>query len=64
MLVEGGYLHSMRRLIEIAEETPDAPGSKRAPGSRLARWARRKPSAVRRPLKRLAVILLGLSDRG
>ena len=47
MLVEGGYLHSMKRLIEKAEQ------------ERMAHAPRppRRPSVVRRSLERLARLL-------
>ena len=47
MLVEGGYLHSMKRLIEKAEQ------------ERMANAPRppRRPSIVRRSLQRLARLL-------
>ena len=47
MLVEGGYLHSMKRLMEKAEQ------------ERMAHAPRppRRPSIVRRSLQRLARLL-------
>jgi hypothetical protein len=57
MLVEGGYLHSMKQLIEKASETPDV-GSKKT--SRAVTPSRTKESGtVLTSLKRLGVILLG-----
>jgi hypothetical protein len=47
MLVEGGYLHSMKRLMEKAEQERIA-YSPRPP---------RRPSIVRRSLQRLARLL-------
>ena len=64
MLVEGGYLHSMKRLIEKASETPDGPVPKKGSGSVVSRWKKRTPFSVVAPLKRLGVILLGGSIQG
>ena len=61
MLVEGGYLHSMKLLIEKASATPDGPPLKKGSGSLLSRWRKRTPFSVVTPLKRLGVILLGRS---
>jgi hypothetical protein len=50
MLVEGGYLHSMKRLIEKAEE-------QQASCSPSSQPPRRPPSVVKRSLDRLARLL-------
>ena len=50
MLVEGGYLHSMKRLIEKAEEEQLA----RSP---VPRPPRRPANVVRRSLEKLARLL-------
>jgi hypothetical protein len=57
MLVEGGYLHSMKQLLEIAADA-DAPLPKKGSRSFLARWRKRTPFSVLTPLKRLGLILL------
>lgn len=48
MLVEGGYLHSMKRLIEKAEQEQ---------AIQAPRPPRRRPNVVRRSLERLARLL-------
>jgi len=63
MLVEGGYLHSMKRLIETVSETPEGRPTKRVSGF-LPRWKMQTPLSVLRPLKRLAITLLGRSIQG
>jgi hypothetical protein len=64
MLVEGGYLHSMKLMIEKASETPAIPDRRKGPGFFLSRWRRKAPRALVAPLKRLGVILLGGSLQG
>lgn len=64
MLVEGGYLHSMKLMIEKASETSEQPDPKKGSGSLLSRWRTRTPFSIVAPLKRLGVILLGGSFQG
>ena len=50
MLVEGGYLHSMKRLLETAAQTPE-------PNPAL--HAKRKGGILTRSLRRLGGLLFG-----
>jgi hypothetical protein len=52
MLVEGGYLHSMKRLIETAEQTPEPLPVVRA---------KRRGGFLTRSLRRLGGLLFGWS---
>jgi len=64
MLVEGGYLHSMKQLLEKAEDADlESQLPKKEPGSFLARVRQRTPFSVLTPLKRLGLILLRGSHR-
>jgi hypothetical protein len=51
MLVEGGYLHSMKRLLEKAEQQPLPPSPGKPPP--------RPPNVVKRSLEKLARLLRG-----
>ncbi len=57
MLVEGGYLHSMKLLIEKAMDTPDQPSHDATRD--LANRSRKASGTVVTSLRRLSVILLG-----
>jgi hypothetical protein len=59
MLVEGGYLHSMKRIVENAEQLPQ--GHVHATSTDAAS-TRKRPGALARSMRILKVILLG-SDR-
>jgi hypothetical protein len=52
MLVEGGYLHSMKRLLETAAETPEP-----LPVAR----AKRRSGLIARSLRRIGGLLFGWS---
>jgi len=67
MLVEGGYLDSMKRIIEKAAQTPEPSGEKR-PSTPLRTGPHNNPShqssssgVVSRSLKKLTTILFGRS---
>ena len=57
MLIEGGYLHSMRRLIEAASATPDLPPQPTSAEADAP--TTKRPGTVKKTLRRLSVILLG-----
>ena len=57
MLVEGGYLHSMKLVIEKAAQTPDPPERPTGPGGPPRKT--KGPGFLVRSLKRLGTILLG-----
>ncbi len=57
MLVEGGYLHSMKRIVENAEEP--APERVHAGRGADAPSSRKRPGALKRSMRLLKVILLG-----
>ena len=59
MLVEGGYLHSMKQIIEKAAEAPDL---RKEPG-RGATPREKRSGALLGSLKRLSSILLGWDFR-
>jgi hypothetical protein len=59
VLVEGGYLHSLKLIIEKASATPDGLAPKKGSDSLFAQWRARTPFSVMSPLKRLGLILLG-----
>jgi hypothetical protein len=61
MLVEGGYLHSMKLMIEKASAASDRPDPRPTRGWLRSRLRRRRPFSIAAPLKRLSVILLGSS---
>lgn len=54
MLVEGGYLHSMKQLIEKSADMSDSEIPKKESGFTLVRWAKRTPLAMLIPLQRVA----------
>jgi hypothetical protein len=57
MLVKGGYVHSMKLLLEKASETPD-PGDPRSTiAGTSSPGAKSSGSAVGKPLARLKLIL-------
>lgn len=58
MLVEGGYLDSMKRLLEKAAETPSPPEPRSKKVADQVRAGR-----ISRSLKKLATILTGPSRR-
>lgn len=62
MLVEGGYLHSMKLVIEKAAQTPNHP-SERSGGPGGPPRKTKGPGLLVRSLKRLGAILLGRSSR-
>lgn len=56
MLVKGGYLHSMKLLIERASETPN-PGDRQSAAAAASSPGAKRSGSVAKSLERLKVIL-------
>jgi hypothetical protein len=63
MLVEGGYLHSMKQLLEKADADLELPRPTKGPKSFILRMTKRTPFSVLAPFKRIGVTLLRGSSR-
>jgi hypothetical protein len=59
MLVEGGYLHSMKQIIDKAAETPDFADDP----NRIPAPSTKPGGALVRSLRRLSLLLLGWDFR-
>lgn len=57
MLVEGGYLDAMKKVIEKASQTPDIGGPPRGGG--VPPRPAKGPGVLAKSLRRLRIILLG-----